>query len=459
MLELLALAAAALPQSTPALAVETPTALPSPVKHGGVYHVRTGTVSHRSQRAAAFGAVDTIYDNTASALYFTGSIGPTGTMAGGRLTDSGGVPSTLNTYVSGVVRDSNEVTGFEFAYCDLDPAPQAAGWRFTFFESLPPCSSTAGVTPSAQYDLTGLPSGGCWFYDVDLTGIEFCLGGDGGDGAFQDDADFDSFGWSIDYIGTGTAVAGPLIAGDPAATDVAFAGVSSTEGRATYYNPLSNCAPAGQAQGSGFFSQDFFFAEDLGGSSGQCTSFGGYANSSGACGAVQTPFSSFYLSLESNAACTAQPGIGFGTTCAATPNSSGVAGACEALGDATAAADTLVLRASNLPTALPGVFGIFLHSTIDLSANPISAGQGVLCLGQEGRFDAPGQIKQAGPNGECELSTVLGEFSVASLPIANAPFSIAAIAGQTSYFGFWHRDVVGGQNVSNFTGTCGVTWQ
>ena len=138
--------------------------------------------------------------------------------------------------------------------------------------------------------------------------------------------------------------------------------------------------------------------------------------------------------------------------------SSGAIGVCEAYGDATATADNVTLRASNLPTVPTGVFGIFLHSQIDTSSNPASAGQGVLCLGAAGRFTLPSQIKQADANGQAELSTSLGEWSVTSMPVAGAPFNVAATAGQTSYFGFWHRDFVAAP-AFNFTGTCGVTWQ
>ena len=249
---------------------------------------------------------------------------------------------------------------------------------------------------------------------------------------------------------------------------------AATDGTATFYNPLSGCTsmanPGGllEETGTGMGSQDFGFAEDTvgGGVGSGCFFFGGYFNTTGTCGNSDgqgnNPFFSYYMEMNTSGACGMVPGgvISTATACAATPNTTGVPGACEVVGDIVASNNDVIIRATGLPATPLGVFGIFLHGLTDMSANPISTGQGLLCIGSAGRFDQTGQIQQADAMGVAELSTVAGQFDLAALPIASAPFLIAATAGTTSNFGFWHRDFVVPAAVAfNFTGTCTVTWQ
>ena len=483
-----ALAAGATAQTQ--LQFDTPIKAPG-VKYGGTYHTVTGTITRDTWQVSNFGALDAIYTNTSTQFYFTGIIGPTGSRAGGQITDTGGIPTTMNTLVSGVTRDEYLVTSFDFSYCDLDQAGPVSGWDVFFYESLAPGTSALGAPTVQTLNLTGLPTGGfCWVFNIDLSGgDEFCIGGDGGDGVFDNDLDFDAFGWGMQYTGTGVAAAGPLGAGDPSATDTNYispntatsvtAAPAATEGTGTYYNPMAGCTeafnPTGSAldAGTGFGNDDFGFVDDIVGGGANSGAFyfanfdamgnlvrAGYWNRTGVCDAVNTPHYSFYIELQSALDCApGDPGVPM-VNCAATANTSGAMGLTEALGSGVPSDNNLTLRASGLPTQPVGVFGIFLHSLDDRSGNPISVGQGVLCLGDAGRFGAPNQIRQADPNGVAELTTTTGDFDLANLPIASAPFQVAAMSGSTSYFGFWHRDFTTPQvSAFNFTQPTIVTWQ
>ena len=58
-------------------------------------------------------------------------------------------------------------------------------------------------------------------------------------------------------------------------------------------------------------------------------------------------------------------------------------------------------------------------------------------------------MKNSGPNGTVSLSTELGEWSIGAQPIGGG--SRPALAGETWYYQFWHRDVVGAGAMSNFS--------
>ena len=58
-------------------------------------------------------------------------------------------------------------------------------------------------------------------------------------------------------------------------------------------------------------------------------------------------------------------------------------------------------------------------------------------------------MKNSGPNGTVSLSTELGEWSIDAQPIGGGV--VPAIAGETWYYQFWHRDVAGSGPTSNFT--------
>ncbi|MEL6431089.1 MAG: hypothetical protein AAFR54_18045, partial [Planctomycetota bacterium] len=443
---------------------------------------------------ANFGTSDAMYAANADTPYFSAI------ETGEQYQDSGIIPGSTNTLVTGG-RDDNFVTSFDFAYCEFDPSLATTSFEIDFHESVVPCTTLVGAVPTASFVVDQLPaSGQCWVVNVDLTGGgEFCIGGDGGDGVYDADDTLDSFGFAIRYTGgginpaTGTSGFGPILGADPAATDSVYSNPNgppligaggtplnppappSVEGTGTYYNPLSGCTsaftPTGVAKetGSGLRNQDVWFIEDLAGSGANsaCFYFLGYFNLAGACGAGQgqpltgnNPFSAFYMEMNGTDSCQTSDVISSPTACAPTPNTSGVPGVCEVSGDAIATNNDVVLRARELPTSPTGVFGIFLHGLSDISATPVSVGQGVLCIGGTGRFQAMNQIQQAGPNGIAEISTAAGNLSLSTLPISTAPFAVAASSGLTSYFAFWHRDFVTPAAAAfNFTGSCSVVWQ
>ena len=144
------------------------------------------------------------------------------------------------------------------------------------------------------------------------------------------------------------------------------------------------------------------------------------------------------------------PSFGNGFCTPANANSSGSAGALEAMGSAVAADNDVTLNATALP---PNVFGLFLTSrTAGASVQPPGS-SGVLCLaGSIGRYIGPGQILNAGPGGSFSLALDLTQTPQASsfVPI---------VAGETWRFQAWHRDVVNGLATSNFTEGLEITFQ
>lgn len=138
--------------------------------------------------------------------------------------------------------------------------------------------------------------------------------------------------------------------------------------------------------------------------------------------------------------------VGAPVPCPATPNSTGVAGALDAIGSSIVAVNDLTLHASSLP---PQQFALLVTSR-DQAFTPNPGGsQGNLCLGVGiGRF-----------NDLLAPSDTAGEVSFAidltAMPAPNA--SLAATAGETWTFQAWHRDVTpGGAPSSNFTAAVAV---
>lgn len=114
------------------------------------------------------------------------------------------------------------------------------------------------------------------------------------------------------------------------------------------------------------------------------------------------------------------------------PNSTGLPGRLDATGNNTVSANSLALRALQLP---PSTFGIFVTSQTQ-GFTPFAGGsQGHLCLaGFIGRFSAPGQILGSGPDGTFTLNVDL-----TAIPISTA--FVSAAAGDLWHFQAWHRDL------------------
>lgn len=144
--------------------------------------------------------------------------------------------------------------------------------------------------------------------------------------------------------------------------------------------------------------------------------------------------------------------------CGANANSTGLPGTLSAGGSATIGNDDVTLTAACLPTEQ---FGIFIHS-FDVPNAGFPSGDGLLCLDPLGsfgigRFDGAGQVKNSGLDGRVDFSTSMGEWSTGGLPTSVGV--MAAMAGQTSSFQFWHRDEVDDVQSFNLTEGVAVTWQ
>jgi hypothetical protein len=382
------------------------------------------------------------------------------------------------------------VNCFEFAYCDTNTG--TAPWEFTFYDNASPCLEPISA-PVATLNFAGLPNGGCWTVSFDLTGTptvpstEFCLEGDGGvaaPGWDGDDPTLDSFGFSIRYLGAGTASCGVLLSGDPQNDEASIGYINPNMpvtcnpaacpaaplpfgGRATYFNPAGDCAAVNAGSiaanaATGRLTRDTWLATDstpgIVAPEG-CYYFGGYFNLQGGCGTAQNnPYAAAYMVIAAAAGdCGGTGGpIGGGVQyCTSNPNSTGVTTALDIQGDRTGAANNCVLTATSLPL---NSFGYFITSrTAGLVMNPAGS-QGNLCLALNiGRFTGPGQIKNSGATGTIALSTILGEWNTLAIPTSTGPY--AAAAGIRSHFQLWHRDAVGGSATSNFSNARYVDWQ
>lgn len=135
--------------------------------------------------------------------------------------------------------------------------------------------------------------------------------------------------------------------------------------------------------------------------------------------------------------------------CTAVPNSTGVIGTISAMGSVNAAANSITLAASGIPS---NQFGIFVTS-LDQAFVPGAGGtsNGNLCVGGTiGRFSMPGQIVNAGNNGMFSLP-----IDLTAVPQGSGTVSVAA--GQTWHYQAWYRDNVGVG--SNFTDGLEVMYQ
>lgn len=138
----------------------------------------------------------------------------------------------------------------------------------------------------------------------------------------------------------------------------------------------------------------------------------------------------------------------FTTYCNAVPNSTGQVGAIGAVGSEYVGNQNFTVTASSLPT---NSFALLLVSrSTGFVMNP-GGSAGNLCLGgQIGRFN--GSITSTGSNGNLSLPV-----SLMSTPTASGvPYSVQQ--GDTMYFQFWHRDVVGGAATSNYTNGLSATF-
>lgn len=458
-------ASAAAQSSSPAFRNATP--ITGPVKNAGTYHLATGTWTRAANSVVAnFGASDNVYSNTADYGYYEPGIGPGPAAAAplGQLLDAAAIPGTTNpaTFaLGGPDREDNLITELNLGYCDFDLNAGVAGWTLDFYDDYAPCTFPPPA-PKGTVVLTGFPSNGCWIVDIDLTGgFEFTLQADGGATApgFDNDPALDSIGISYRYTGTGTGNAGPILCGDPAATDTGWlAGGPPTTGSNTYYGEVGGCP----GSGSGYQNTDNFHIEDTfaSGFPSGCYFFGGYSNSNPDCvsalTAADTPYSGFWMEMSSTGG-DAPPISQAG--CIGAVTSTGAPAICQVFGDIVAANDDAVLTASGLPA---NQFGIFATGLATVPPNTILSGDGWICInpgimGGLGRFQGSAQIKNSGATGEITLDTNTSEWSLTAVPTSVG--SYATMTGVTANFQAWFRDTPAGNTGFNFSGSCEVTWQ
>ncbi|MEM6568219.1 MAG: hypothetical protein AAF957_07390 [Planctomycetota bacterium] len=425
------------------------------VRHAGIYHVATGTWTRTGGGVANFGS-NVIYDNTTGTGYFTSAGGTGGFAPDSTNFDEGGLPGSTNTNAPGVTSDAYRISCFSIGYCD-NGLPGSSGWEITFYDAYTPCTlpdPLSGEVPTGSILATGLPAGGCWTVEFDLSGgLGFCIGTDNSlFPGFDDNPDLDSFGWSYHYAGTdGTAPAGFIMAGDPQYTDVNWVpGGLPLDGSGTYYGPVSNCATPTAENGTGYLTDDFWWLEDPLVTDTGCYFFGGYINRNGCGGPQGNPYASFFMQIETDDLGACGGGCLGDEYCQSNPNSTGVTTDMCITGSTSAAADNMTLAAINMPN---NSFGFFITSqTQGFTANPAGS-QGNICLaGNLGRFVAPGQIKNSALTGGIMLETPT-EWTTTAIPTATGPY--AAAVGITTNFQTWHRDV--GSN-SNFSNAYEITW-
>jgi hypothetical protein len=136
--------------------------------------------------------------------------------------------------------------------------------------------------------------------------------------------------------------------------------------------------------------------------------------------------------------------------CSSPVNSTGQGGQLSATGSAMAVENDLTLTVTQVPD---GQFGYIVGSqTQGLTANP-GGSLGNLCLaGNLARFNRTG-----------EIALVFGGTSTWVMPLDNFPehptFGVSVVAGDTWNFQFWHRDMVDGTSVSNFSNGLEILFQ
>ncbi len=458
------------------------------VKHAGIYHAATGTwTRNRGGANQANVGPDVVYNNSLGSGYFFGGM-TNGTLANLDWFESGNIPTAASngSFATQPDRTRYTINCFEFGYCDLNATP--SDWEFTFYESGVPCQNPTAA-PVATFTFQALPANGCWTVNFDLTGTEFCLEGDGGalfPGWDLDDPTLDSFGFNIDYLGTGTAAAGPLLTGDPDSDDNGYDALNPnngatcnpaacpaapvpTAGNGTYFNPAGLCAaviPGSIAANAatGRLTRDFWLATDgnpaTTGAPEGCYYFGGYFNNGGCGTASNNPYAASYMVIAAAAGECSGGGPGAPINggvayCSSNPNSTGVTTALDIQGDLVASLNDCTLTASSMPL---NSIGFFVTSrTAGFIANPAGS-RGNICVGgQIGRFRGPGQVKSSGATGTISLDTNVNEWNLANIPTSVGNY--AAGAGIRSHFQLWHRDIFQGAATSNFSNARYVDWQ
>ncbi len=390
----------------------------APVRDAGILHVATGTWTRKAS-AASLGA-DTIYDNTAGGMYYL-------PLSGDTYIDEGRLPSPTSptNFVSRPgCATSYTIDGFQIAYCTnrISPAPFQVG----FYGSYVACSSVIGVTPTAEFLLSGLPgspAGGataCWTITIDLgappggSGLAFTMAADG-DGTYSLPAGTNLFGWSIRSTAPWSEqlATGPTVAGDP---------YSTTYYDGTRWDDSVDYAESGTGMGAAF-------AWRIEGGS-----------TPPGCYWTDHDFGSFHLELYADA-CPGQPfqtafcdgdqpnspcPCGNGSTAnqyTGCRSSLGVGGQLRGTGTPSIAGDTLVLSANQLPASATM---LFFQGTQRQAAGTV-LGDGLRCAG--------GVVTRLGVK---QAASGAASFPGAGDPSIHAQGSVNA--ADTRYYQVWYRN-------------------
>lgn len=294
----------------------------SPIRHGGVYHVATGTWTPSASLANLVGP-EVIYNNTCSGIYFTSMFSCETWQHRSRIPSTSG--PTMDSLYYGTAdpahrydtrpgcQDAYLVEGFQIAYCTSHVG--TLDWRYQFASSYQPVGGGfcgMRMVPDYTFSLTGLPGStsgtpACWTIDIDLAGLPgggMLLSADG-DGSYVGPETLEQFGFSFTPL-TQLAVSdftGPIIAGN----------FTWTGGPGTYSGVLTPCTgtdgtiwdlPVDLSEpGTGMSSNDFFRSvsncdDPCGFGSGSCCYyFGG------------NPHADFHLKLFAESGCPPPPAL------------------------------------------------------------------------------------------------------------------------------------------------------
>jgi hypothetical protein len=374
----------------------------APVRHGGVYHVATGTWTRGGSMANLTGP-DVIYDNTcASGGYVSGQITSEKWQHRSRVPSPTG-PTTPSLFYGAPRNDeapgcrtSYLVNGFQIGYCSQRPSGLGTiDYLFEFADSYTACGAT-DMVPAQSFAVTGLPGGtstggqNCWVMDIDLDGMStsFVMQADG-DGSYTGPSSVETFGYSQGPTTPGITTAdvtGPIIAGNFTWTGGGGVGAltpcTGTDG--TIWESPVNLAE----EGTGMASQDFF----------RITGMTSVPQGAGCYFFGFQPHADFHLQLYSDADCpggspmvqTCLPGQGgvIPCPCGNPPAGGGLgcnnfgdgpaqSGTLDATGVASLAADTVVLNVTGLNNRSLTIF--WTGEGVIIQASVIH-GAGVRCL-------------------------------------------------------------------------------
>lgn len=136
--------------------------------------------------------------------------------------------------------------------------------------------------------------------------------------------------------------------------------------------------------------------------------------------------------------------------CSAAANSTGSVSSIQGSGSTLVSMNDMTLQASDLPAF---AFSFFIVSDMQGFVAMPGVSLGNLCLsGSIGRYVGPGQIQNTGAAGQITLPIDLTAIPQPLGPVAVQP-------GETWNFQAWHRDLVNGVAVSNFSRGYAINFQ